>query len=157
MLDGDRIPEVAGLLAEHGDKIVLPSDIVVAERFAEDAAAWTVPASAIPDGAMGLDIGPESVRRFAEIITGAASLFWNGPMGVFEWESFRNGTAGVAEAVAACPGFSVIGGGDSVAAIRMLGKDDEVSHVSTGGGAGLEMLEGKTLPGVAALLRWSKE
>ncbi len=157
LLDADRVGEVAALLDQHGDKIVLPEDIVVADRFAEDAAAWTVAADEIPDGSIGLDIGPDSVAGFGKIIEGAASLFWNGPMGVFEWESFRNGTAGVAEAVALCSGFSVIGGGDSVAAIRMLGRDGDVGHVSTGGGAGLEMLEGKTLPGVAALQRWNKE
>jgi phosphoglycerate kinase len=134
---------------------MLPVDIVVADGFAADAAHRTVAADSIPAGTMGLDIGPESVARFATEIEAARRLFWNGPMGVIEWESFRAGTAGIAEAVAACPGFSVVGGGDSVAAIRMLGRDDEVSHVSTGGGAGLEMLEGKTLPGVAALEKWS--
>lgn len=157
LVDEERISEVASLLKEYPEKIVLPEDVVVAERFAEDAAPWTVPASAIPTGVMGLDIGPDATARFAQIIAGARSLFWNGPMGVFEWESFRRGTAGVAAAAAACAGFSVIGGGDSVAAIRMLGMEDEVSHVSTGGGAGLEMLEGKTLPGVAALQRWNEE
>ncbi len=151
LLDEERIAEVGLLLETYGDKVVLPRDVVVAERFAEDAASWTVPATEIPRGTLGLDIGAESVAEFSGIISGAGSLFWNGPMGVFEWQSFRHGTAGVAEAAAACQGFTVIGGGDSVAAIRMLEKDDEVSHVSTGGGAGLEMLEGKTLPGVAAL------
>jgi phosphoglycerate kinase len=155
LVDADHLEDITELLAEHGDKIMLPVDIVVADGFAADAAHRTVAADSIPAGTMGLDIGPESVARFATEIEAARRLFWNGPMGVFEWEPFRAGTAGIAEAVAACPGFSVVGGGDSVAAIRMLGRDDEVSHVSTGGGAGLEMLEGKTLPGVAALEKWS--
>lgn len=154
LLDDARIAEVAELLDAFGDRIMLPSDIVVADRFAADAEPRIVAADAIPDGTLGLDIGPDSVAAFSEVVAGAASLFWNGPMGVFEWESFRGGTAGVAEAAAACEGFSVIGGGDSVAAIRMLGLEDDVSHVSTGGGAGLEMLEGTTLPGVAALQAW---
>ncbi len=157
LLDADRIEEVGRLLGEYGDKIELPADVVVAERFAADAASWVVPAEAIPDGTLGLDVGPATIARFGEAIEGAGSLFWNGPMGVFEWEAFRRGTAGIAEAVTRCSGFSVVGGGDSVAAIRMLGKDDEVSHVSTGGGAGLEMLEGRTLPGVAALQQWVRE
>ena len=156
LVDREQIGEVASLLAEHGDKIRLPVDIVAAAGFAADAPHQTVAADAIPPDAMGLDIGPETVARFGGEIAAARSLFWNGPMGVFEWEAFRSGTAGIAEAVAACSGFSVIGGGDSVAAIRMLGREDEVSHVSTGGGAGLEMLEGKVLPGVAALERWSQ-
>ncbi len=157
LLDADRIGEVGELLEEYGDRIVLPSDIVIADRFAADAVPVVVPAHAIPDGTIGLDIGPDTIATFGEIIESAGSLFWNGPMGVFEWEAFRAGTAGVAEAAARCPGFSVIGGGDSVAAIRMLGKDDEVAHVSTGGGAGLEMLEGATLPGLAGLERWAVE
>ncbi len=156
LLDEERIDDVAALLEEYSDKVVLPSDVVVADRFAEDAPGTVVAATDIPDGTVGLDIGPASIDEFSAVIEGAASVFWNGPMGVFEWEAYRRGTAGVAEAVAACTGFSVVGGGDSVAAIRMLGKDDEVGHVSTGGGAGLEMLEGKTLPGVAALQAWSQ-
>jgi phosphoglycerate kinase len=104
---------------------------------------------------MGLDIGPASIERFRAVIDEAASVFWNGPMGVFEWEAFRTGTAGVAAALAETDGFTVVGGGDSVAAIRMLGREDQISHVSSGGGAGLEMLEGKVLPGIAALERWN--
>ena len=114
-----------------------------------------VPGTEIPDGMMGLDIGPVTVRRFGAVIEEAASVFWNGPMGVFEWQAFRNGTAGIAEAVASSNGYTVVGGGDSVAALRLLGRDDEVSFVSSGGGAGLEILEGKNLPGIAALERWS--
>ena len=138
-----------------GEKIVLPDDLVVADRFAEDAAHSVVSGTAIPDGMMGLDIGPETIRRFGDVIEDAESVFWNGPMGVFEWEAFRSGTAGIAEAVASSGGYTVVGGGDSVAALRLLERDDVVSFVSSGGGAGLEILEGKNLPGIAALERWS--
>jgi len=154
LVDGAMIAEVTELLSAYEGKIVLPVDVVIADRFAADAATTVVPATEIPAGWMGLDIGPETVPLFSAQIEAAASLFWNGPMGVFEWEAFRNGTAGVADAAARCDGFSVIGGGDSVAAIRALGREADVTHVSTGGGAGLEMLEGKVLPGVAALRRW---
>ena len=144
--------EVSDLLdSVHGGKIVLPRDIVVADDFTAESAAATVPATAIPDDVIGLDIGPESVELFGGAIRSAASMFWNGPMGVFEKAAFRAGTAGVAAAVADCSGFTVVGGGDSVAALRMLERVDQVSHVSSGGGAGLEMLEGKELPGIAAL------
>ncbi len=139
--------------SRHGDKIVLPTDVVVADRFAPDAAYTTVDVSAIPDDWMGLDIGPESTKRFAGAVREAASVFWNGPMGVFEWEPFRSGTEGIAEATAGSSGYTVVGGGDSVAAIRMLGLESSISHVSSGGGAGLVVLEGGTLPGVAPLLR----
>jgi len=154
LLEESLLDEVDDLLdSEHGGKVVLPLDIVAAERFAEDAAHEIVPATAIPDDVMGLDIGPQSVERFGGVIVSGQSIFWNGPMGVFEWEAFRNGTAGVAAAVADASGFTVVGGGDSVAALRALGRADQVSHVSSGGGAGLEMLEGKELPGIATLIR----
>ena len=143
------------LESEHGDKLVLPTDVVIADRFASDADVRTVPVGSIPSGWMGLDIGPETIDRFGGALTQAASIFWNGPMGVFEWEPFRAGTEGVAEAVAASSGYTVIGGGDSVAAIRMLGIESAVSHVSSGGGAGLAMLEGADLPGLIALKRSS--
>jgi phosphoglycerate kinase len=156
LVEESMIDEVRGILEDPGGaKIVLPDDLVVADRFAADAEHRVVPGTAIPDGMMGLDIGPETVRRFGAVIEEAASVFWNGPMGVFEWEAFRNGTAGIAEAVASSDGYTVVGGGDSVAALRLLGRDDEVSFVSSGGGAGLEILEGKNLPGIAALERWS--
>ncbi len=155
LVDADMIGEVAALQEEYGARIVLPDDLVIADRFAADAATAVVPVDAVRESWMGLDIGPATVERFGTHIREASSLFWNGPMGVFEWEPFRSGTAGVAEAAAECEGFSVIGGGDSVAAIRALGRENDVSHVSTGGGAGLEMLEGKMLPGVAALDRWT--
>ncbi len=156
LVDELMIDEVKAVLdGPGGAKIVLPDDLVVADRFAADAAHRIVPGTAIPDGMMGLDIGPETVRRFGGVIEQAASVFWNGPMGVFEWEAFRSGTAGVAAAIASSSGYTVVGGGDSVAAIRLLGRDHEVSFVSSGGGAGLQMLEGKTLPGIAVLEQWS--
>ncbi|MFV9672708.1 MAG: phosphoglycerate kinase [Acidimicrobiia bacterium] len=156
LVEESMIDEVKAVLdGPGGSKIVLPDDLVVADAFAADAAHRIVPGTAIPDGMMGLDIGPETVRRFGSVIEEAASVFWNGPMGVFEWEAFRAGTAGVAAAVASSSGYTVVGGGDSVAALRLLERDDEVSFVSSGGGAGLQMLEGKNLPGIAALERWS--
>ncbi|HKX75158.1 MAG TPA: phosphoglycerate kinase [Acidimicrobiia bacterium] len=138
-----------------GAKIVLPSDLVVADRFEADAGSKVVTSDAIPPGWLGLDIGPETRKLFSQIVTGASSVFWNGPMGVFEWELFRSGTAAVAAALAECQGFTAVGGGDSVAALGLLGVEDQISHVSTGGGAGLEFLEGKELPGIAVLARWA--
>lgn len=155
LVEESHVDDVAALLeSEHGGKVLLPLDIVAAVEFAADAANRVVPATAIPDNSVGLDIGPATVERFASVLRTASSVFWNGPMGVFEWEGFRDGTAGVARAIADCQGYTVVGGGDSVAALRMLGLQDAVSHVSTGGGAGLELLEGKKLPGITALKRW---
>lgn len=152
LLEADQIDTCRQLLQESGDKIVLPTDIVVAPEFSADAPATTVAADAIPADQLGLDIGPESVRRFAAALDGARTVFWNGPMGVFELAPFAEGTRGVAEAVAATDGLSVVGGGDSAAAVRALGIDEQrFGHISTGGGASLEYLEGKTLPGVAVL------
>ncbi len=152
LLEPDQVENCKRLLAESGDKIVLPSDIVVAAELSADAATQTVAADAIPAGQKGLDIGPASVAAFAEILTAAKTVFWNGPMGVFEVAPFAEGTHGVAEAVAAVEGLSVVGGGDSAAAVRALGLDaNAFGHISTGGGASLEYLEGKTLPGVAVL------
>ncbi len=154
LYEESMLSDVTRLLASpHGSKIMLPSDIVIADSFAADAAHREVPVSDIPEGWMGLDVGTSTVAAFAEAIATARSVFWNGPMGVFEWEAFRAGTEGVADAVASCTGYTVVGGGDSVAALRLLGRDDDVSHVSSGGGAGLEMLEGKVLPGIAALTK----
>ena len=155
LVEESMVEVVGGLLAgEHGHKLLLPTDVVAAAAFAEDADHVVAQSDAIPSGMMGLDIGPESIASFRSAIDDAASVFWNGPMGVFEWEAFRAGTAGVAEALANTEGFTVIGGGDSVAAIRLLGRENQISHVSSGGGAGLELLEGKELPGIAALERW---
>jgi phosphoglycerate kinase len=137
--------------AERGCELVLPTDVVVADRFAADAAVRTVAANAIPDGWMGLDIGPETVAEYGKRLRAARTVFWNGPMGVFELEPFARGTLAVAGAVAASDAVSVVGGGDSVAAVNVAGVADRITHVSTGGGAALELVEGKTLPGVAAL------
>jgi phosphoglycerate kinase len=149
---------VGGKMAEElrdGAKLTfpveLPSDVVAAMSFDAEAESRIAPYDALPDGWLGLDIGPEARERFGELIRGAKTVFWNGPMGVFEWERFAEGTKTVAEAVAAVDGYTVVGGGDSVRAISELGLDDDVSWVSTGGGASLELLEGKELPGVAAI------
>ena len=155
LVEQDRLDEVGEVLrSEYGDRIVLPEDIVIADQFTADAMREVVPRIAIPDDWMGLDIGPLTADVFAAAIRGSQAVFWNGPMGVFEWERFRSGTEVVARALTNHPGFTVVGGGDSVAALRLFGLEGEVSHLSTGGGAGLEMLEGKTLPGLAALERW---
>jgi phosphoglycerate kinase len=156
LVEDELVDEVRALLeGPDGAKLVLPSDLLVADRFAEEANTRLVAAAAIPDGWLGLDIGPETQKRFSHDISEASSLFWNGPMGVFEWEPFRAGTAAIAKAMAECDGFTAVGGGDSVAALGLLGLDDQVSHVSTGGGAGLEFLEGRELPGIAVLARWA--
>jgi phosphoglycerate kinase len=131
--------------------VELPIDVVAAASFDANAESRVAPYDDVPDGWLGLDIGPETRSRFGELIRGAKTVFWNGPMGVFEWERFAEGTKAVAEAVAAVDGYTVVGGGDSVRAIAELGLDEDVSWVSTGGGASLELLEGKELPGVAAI------
>ena len=129
----------------------LPSDVVAAAAFDADAESRVTPYDALPEGWLGLDIGPETQERFGEVIRGARTVFWNGPMGVFEWPRFADGTKAVAQAVADAEAYSVVGGGDSVRAIQELGLADGISWVSTGGGAALELLEGKELPGVAAI------
>ena len=134
-----------------GDRLVLPTDVVAAASFDADAEARVAPADDVPEGWLGLDIGPETRTAFAERITSSRTVFWNGPMGVFEWPRFAAGTKAVAEAVAESDGHTVVGGGDSVRAIEELGLADRVDWVSTGGGASLELLEGKELPGVAAI------
>jgi phosphoglycerate kinase len=131
--------------------VVLPTDVLAASEFTEDADAQVAPFDELPDGWLGLDIGPESRAEFARRIAEASTVFWNGPMGVFEWERFAAGTKAVAEAVAAVDGYTVVGGGDSVRAVNELGLEERISWVSTGGGASLELLEGKELPGVAAI------
>nr|MDE0499960.1 phosphoglycerate kinase [bacterium] len=138
----------------QGAKVLLPDDVVVAIEFKAGSPYRVTGAGNIGDDEMGLDIGPSAARRIAEVCEGAGSIFWNGPMGVFEWEAFRSGTETVARAVASSGAFTVVGGGDSAAAIRLLGLEDRVSHLSTGGGASLRLLEGKPLPGVEVLEKW---
>ncbi|MGP5080809.1 phosphoglycerate kinase [Corynebacterium variabile] len=155
LLQEDMVDTCRDLLERYGDAIVLPTDVVVAPAFAADATPTTVAVDAIPDDQMGLDVGPESVTAFGDVLRSAKTVFWNGPMGVFEFPAFAEGTRGVAQAIidATCAGaFSVVGGGDSAAAVRTLGLDEDgFSHISTGGGASLEFLEGKELPGIAVL------
>jgi phosphoglycerate kinase len=153
-VEADRLEEVRGTLAAAADAgvmLILPDDVVVAEAFAPDAPARMVSVHQIPEATMALDIGRETRERFDQWIDSAATLLWNGPMGVFEWEAFAEGTREVARSVAACQGMTVVGGGDSAAALAAFGMSDQVSHLSTGGGASLEYLEGKNLPGLAAL------
>jgi phosphoglycerate kinase len=154
LVEYDYVEEAKRLMDAAGERLVLPVDVVVADAMEEGAETQTVPVDAIPSGKMGLDIGPESVEAFRGEISGASTIFWNGPMGVFEIDAFAKGTEGVARAVAEVSeggATSVIGGGDSVAAVNKLGLDDKMSHISTGGGASLEYVEGKELPGVAVL------
>jgi phosphoglycerate kinase len=152
LLEQEMVDVCARLLEASGDTIRLPRDVVVADAFAEHAQTRTVPAGDIPDGWMGLDIGPETVHDFSAALAGAATVFWNGPMGVFELAPFAAGTRGIAQTIAESEAFSVVGGGDSAAAVRLLElPEDGFSHISTGGGASLEFLEGKPLPGVAVL------
>jgi phosphoglycerate kinase len=132
-------------------ELQLPVDLVVAERLAADAEARTIDGVEVPAGWMGLDIGPRTAGRYADVIVRAGTVFWNGPMGVFELAPFAAGTEAVAAAVATAPGTTVVGGGDSVSALRSLGLTDQITHVSTGGGASLELIEGKKLPGVEVL------
>jgi 3-phosphoglycerate kinase len=149
---------VGGKMAEQlreenplGFEVELPRDVVAAAEFAEDAETQVVPYNALPDGWLGLDIGPETREAFAAVVARARTIFWNGPMGVFEWPRFAEGTRAVAQAVAQSDAYSVVGGADSARALREMGLDDQVSWLSTGGGAALELLEGKDLPGVAVI------
>jgi len=154
LLDADSIELAKSLMADaeaKGVKLLLPVDTVVADKFAADADHKTVDADKMPEGWMGLDIGEKSIALFAETIKSAKTVIWNGPMGVFEMPAFAKGTAAVAAACAECEGTTIIGGGDSASAVKKLGYADKMTHISTGGGASLEFLEGKTLPGVAAL------
>ncbi|GAA1985004.1 phosphoglycerate kinase [Isoptericola halotolerans] len=158
LLEADQVDTVKGYLAQaeaNGVEIVLPTDIVAADSFAADAPHTTVAADAIPDGKMGLDIGPDSARLFAAKLADARTIAWNGPMGVFEFDAFAGGTCAVAQGIieaTSAGAFSIVGGGDSAAAVRILGFDEEgFSHISTGGGASLELLEGKELPGLTVL------
>lgn len=151
LLDESNLAFAADLLARHGDKIVLPSDVVVASELSETAATEVVPVEAIPADKIGADIGPATIAAFSSVIESAGTVIWNGPMGVFEMAPFEAGTRGVGLALTKCSGTTIVGGGDSAAAIEQFGMADQVSHVSTGGGASLEFLEGKALPGIVAL------
>jgi phosphoglycerate kinase len=155
LVEEDLIPTVKELIekaAQQGVKLILPTDIVVAPEFAIDSAPTLVAADAIPADQMGLDIGPDSAKAFASAITSCQTVFWNGPMGVFEFPNFAHGTKVIAQALSQVSGISVVGGGDSAAAVRALGfADSDFGYISTGGGASLEYLEGKELPGLKAL------
>ena len=155
LLESDQIDVAKRYIeqaAAKGVDLVLPTDIVVAPEFSADAPPTVVTADAMPEGQMGLDIGPASAKDFADRVRTAKTVFWNGPMGVFEFAAFAAGTRAVAEALTEVDGLSVVGGGDSAAAVRVLGfDDDQFGHISTGGGASLEYLEGKTLPGLEVL------
>ncbi|MET7964922.1 phosphoglycerate kinase [Micromonospora zamorensis] len=152
LLEKDMVDTCRNLLERSGGKIMLPVDVVVADAFAPDAAHDTVRVDGIPSHRLGLDVGPETVAGFSAALSQAKTIFWNGPMGVFEMPAFAAGTRGIAEAITKADAFSVVGGGDSAAAVRALGLDESsFGHISTGGGASLEYLEGKTLPGIAAL------
>jgi len=154
LLEEDKVALAADLLAKaqsQGIRLELPTDVVVAAAAAEGAAARVVPVSGIGEAEMALDIGPASQERFGQVIKEARTVVWNGPLGVFEIAAFAQGTEAIAKAVAACPGTTIVGGGDSVAAVEKMGVAGLITHISTGGGASLEFLEGKSLPGVAVL------
>ncbi|MGH8952160.1 MAG: phosphoglycerate kinase [Acidimicrobiia bacterium] len=156
LVEDDMIDTVKEFLeGPDSEKVILPVDVIIAEEFSETAPGQQVYIKDIPPGWIGLDVGHDTNQLFASVIRTAETVFWNGPMGVFEWASFRAGTDAVARAVAETSAFTAVGGGDTVAALRSLGLEDVVSHVSTGGGAGLEYLEGKELPGVKVLERWA--
>jgi phosphoglycerate kinase len=151
LVGGKMAAELASQSPLEGIEVVLPSDVVAAQAFEPNAERRVVPAEAVPEGWLGLDIGPQSRETFAQHIAGARTIFWNGPMGVFEWPRFADGTRAVAEAVARSDAYSVVGGADSIRALAELGLLDRVSWASTGGGAALELLEGTELPGVAVI------
>ncbi|MDY6872621.1 MAG: phosphoglycerate kinase [Chloroflexota bacterium] len=151
LVEEDAIETAKDLLAKAGDKLVLPVDVVLADDFAADAAEQTMAVGDVPAGWRILDIGPKTVAEFDKVIADAGTVVWNGPMGVFEFDAFAKGTFEVAKALAKSDAISIVGGGDSASAIQKSGLADKITHISTGGGASLEMLEGKTLPGLAAL------
>jgi len=151
LVEEDYLEEAKRLMAEGGERLVLPVDVVVADAMEEGAESEIVAVDLIPSGKMGLDIGPKTVALFEGHISGASTIFWNGPMGVFEIDAFAKGTEGVARTIAESGATSVVGGGDSVAAVNKLGLEGRMSHISTGGGASLEYVEGKELPGIAVL------
>jgi len=155
LLEEDYIETAAEALEaakRKGVNLVLPSDVVVASSFDNDADHYTVDAESIPDDYMGLDIGENTIELFRDIILKSATVVWNGPVGAFEMPTFARGTREIADAMARCGGTTIVGGGDSAAAVSQMGYDDKMTHVSTGGGASLEFLEGKELPGIASLL-----
>jgi phosphoglycerate kinase len=157
MVQEDMIESLAGLLnGEYGNKITLPLDVVASTSFTKTGANRIVDVHSLTEHEIGLDIGPSTSNLFADIIRRSNTIFWNGPMGVFEWEAYRKGTDRVASAMAASDGYTAVGGGDSASAVRMLGYAEQIDHLSTGGGAGLELLEGRPLPGVEALQRWAQ-
>jgi phosphoglycerate kinase len=147
----EDVPLAESLLAGEGAPIMLPVDLVVADRLAAEAEVRTIDGVDVPDGLIGVDIGPRTAEAYGQAIAQAGTVFWNGPMGAFEIEPFAAGTRAVAEAVAASPAVTVVGGGDSLAAVQSMGLGDQITHLSTGGGAALELIEGKPLPGVEAL------
>jgi phosphoglycerate kinase len=152
LLEGDMIDTCKRLLAAAGGKIVLPADVTIADRFAADAATETVLVADMREGWLGLDVGPITAERYGAVLADAGTVFWNGPMGVFELAPFAEGTRVVAQSIVDSKAYSVVGGGDSAAAVRALGlPEDGFSHISTGGGASLEFLEGKPLPGIEVL------
>jgi len=151
LVEENVVETAKALLEQGGDKLVLPIDVVIADAFSVDAAVQVVPVGDLPAGWRALDIGPRTVEAFSEIIAKAGTVVWNGPMGVFEFEPFAQGTYAIAKAVSESKATSIIGGGDSISAIKKSGLADKITHISTGGGASLEMLEGKILPGLAAL------
>ncbi|KAH7679113.1 Phosphoglycerate kinase protein [Dioscorea alata] len=157
LVEEDKLDLAASLIEKakaKGVSLLLPTDVVIADKFAADANSEVVPASTIPGGWMGLDIGPDSIKTFSEALDTTETIIWNGPMGVFEFEKFAAGTEAIAKKLAELSGkgvTTIIGGGDSVAAVEKVGLADKMSHISTGGGASLELLEGKPLPGVLAL------
>lgn len=154
LLEEDYLDTAAELMDEadrRGVDIVLPGDHLVASEFSEDAAPEAVDGVDIPEGKIGMDIGPKTIERIGGVIRGAKTVLWNGPLGVFEFDAFAKGTLEVGRFVADCPGTTIVGGGDSIAAVNKFGLADRIDHVSTGGGASLEYLEGKVLPGIAAL------
>ncbi|MEM5773468.1 MAG: phosphoglycerate kinase, partial [Anaerolineaceae bacterium] len=151
LAEPDSVPTAAEMISAGGSKIVLPVDVVIADAFDADAQSKEMMAGDVPAGWRILDIGPKTVQVYGDLIKTARTVVWNGPMGVFEFDKFALGTYGIAKAVAESDAVSIIGGGESVAAIQQSGLADKITHISTGGGASLEMLEGITLPGLAAL------
>lgn len=151
LIEAEAIPEAEKLLSQAGDKLVLPTDVVIADKFDNNAATQTLPVGNIPAGWRILDIGPDTIAAYLSILNDAKTVLWNGPMGVFEMSNFAKGTFAIAETLANLHATTIVGGGDSAAAVADAGLSDKMTHVSTGGGASMEFLEGKVLPGVAAL------